>query len=79
MSSVPVLGEIERVRALRRHGIGWRGGVHGDAVPALACFNSTATWSLIVKHDRRRAAPDPAIEEMAALPHLLERARGWIG
>ena len=43
---------------------------------ALACFKSTATWSLIVKHNRRRAAPDPAIEEMAtALPHLLERTR----
>jgi aminoglycoside phosphotransferase (APT) family kinase protein len=42
---------------------------------ALACFKSTATWSLIVKHNRRRAAPDPAMEEMAtALPHLLARA-----
>ena len=43
---------------------------------ALACFKSTATWSLIVKHNRRRAAPDPAMEEMAAaLPNLLERGR----
>jgi aminoglycoside phosphotransferase (APT) family kinase protein len=43
---------------------------------ALACFKSTATWSLIVKHNRRRATPDPALERMAAtLPHLLERAR----
>jgi aminoglycoside phosphotransferase (APT) family kinase protein len=42
---------------------------------ALACFKSTATWSLIVKHNRRRSVPDPALEEMAALlPHLLERA-----
>jgi aminoglycoside phosphotransferase (APT) family kinase protein len=47
---------------------------------ALASFKSTATWSLIVKHNRRRAAPDPAMEEMAAaLPHLLERAREFIG
>ena len=47
---------------------------------ALACFKSTATWSLIVKHNRRRAAPDPALEEMAAaLPHLLERAQQLVG
>ena len=43
---------------------------------ALACFKSTATWSLIVKHNRRRATPDPALERMAAtLPHLLERTQ----
>ena len=43
---------------------------------ALACFKSAATWSLIVKHNRRRADPDPDVEAMAAtLPHLLERAR----
>jgi aminoglycoside phosphotransferase (APT) family kinase protein len=43
---------------------------------ALACFKSTATWSLIVKHNRRRADPDPEVEGMAAmLPHLLKRAR----
>jgi aminoglycoside phosphotransferase (APT) family kinase protein len=42
---------------------------------ALANFKSAATWSLIVKHNRRRSAPDPALEEMAAvLPRLLERA-----
>jgi aminoglycoside phosphotransferase (APT) family kinase protein len=41
---------------------------------ALACFKAVATWSLIVKHNRRRPAPDPAIGEMASvLPHLLER------
>ena len=56
-------------------------GVLGRALPdlewfrALACFKSTATWSLIVKHNRRRPEPDPEIEAMAgALPHLLERA-----
>jgi hypothetical protein len=39
---------------------------------ALACFKSTATWSLIVKHNRRRTAPDPDLETMAhALPRLL--------
>lgn len=57
-------------------------GALGRAVPdvvwfrALACFKSTATWSLIVKHNRRRAHPDPDVEGMAVvLPHLLERAR----
>jgi aminoglycoside phosphotransferase (APT) family kinase protein len=43
---------------------------------ALACFKSSATWSLIVKHNRRRSIPDPGIEEMVAtLPDLLEQAR----
>ena len=43
-----------------------------DWFQALACFKSTATWSLIVKHNRRRAEPDPDVEAMAAiLPHLL--------
>jgi len=43
---------------------------------ALACFKSTATWSLIVKHNRRRTAPDPDLEALApTLPHLLDRAR----
>nr|WP_203471447.1 phosphotransferase family protein [Mycolicibacterium chubuense] len=43
---------------------------------ALACFKSAATWSLIVKHNRRRTVPDPGVEAMAgALPGLLDRAR----
>jgi aminoglycoside phosphotransferase (APT) family kinase protein len=43
---------------------------------ALACFKSAATWSLIVKHNRRRPTPDPQWEAMVpTLPHLLERAR----
>jgi aminoglycoside phosphotransferase (APT) family kinase protein len=43
---------------------------------ALACFKSAATWSLIVKHNRRRPTPRPEFEEMApVLPRLLERAR----
>jgi aminoglycoside phosphotransferase (APT) family kinase protein len=51
-------------------GLGW--------FRALACFKSTATWSLIVKHNRRRTAPDPELEQMAeALPRLLEQAADW--
>lgn len=51
-----------------------------DWFQALACFKSTATWSLIVKHNRRRTAPDPALEEMAsALSRLLGRARDLLG
>ena len=47
---------------------------------ALACFKSTATWSLIVKHNRRRAKPDPALEAMAAqLPALLAKAVAHLG
>lgn len=43
---------------------------------ALACFKSAATWSLIVKHNRRASAPRPDLEAMtSALPHLLARAR----
>ncbi len=43
---------------------------------ALACFKTTSTWSLIVKHNRRRPEPAPAVEAMATvLPHLLARAR----
>jgi hypothetical protein len=50
-----------------------------DWFQALACFKSTATWSLLVKHNRRRSAPDPTIEAMATmLPHLLERAHGFL-
>ncbi len=47
---------------------------------ALACFKSSATWSLIVKHDRRRAEPDPAVEEVGRqLPGLLDQARQLLG
>jgi aminoglycoside phosphotransferase (APT) family kinase protein len=46
-----------------------------DWFQALACFKSTATWALIVKHNGRRAEPDPEVAAMAAaLPHLLARA-----
>jgi aminoglycoside phosphotransferase (APT) family kinase protein len=47
---------------------------------ALACFKSTATWALIVKHNRRREEPDRDVEEIAgALPDLLARARVLLG
>jgi aminoglycoside phosphotransferase (APT) family kinase protein len=42
---------------------------------ALACFKSAATWSLIIKHNRRRRSPRAQLEAMAAtLPRLLGRA-----
>ncbi|OBI33355.1 phosphotransferase family protein [Mycobacterium sp. E2238] len=42
---------------------------------ALACFKSAATWSLIVKHNRRRRTPRKDLEDMATtLPGLLDRA-----
>ena len=46
---------------------------------ALACFKSTATWSLIVKHNRRRDVPDRDVEAIAlVLPDLLARARALL-
>ncbi|HME76093.1 MAG TPA: phosphotransferase family protein [Mycobacterium sp.] len=51
-----------------------------DWFQALACFKSAATWSLIVKHNRRRHSPDPDLEAMGlALPWLLLRARELLG
>jgi aminoglycoside phosphotransferase (APT) family kinase protein len=47
---------------------------------ALACFKSAATWSLIVKHNRRRHAPRAELEAMVpTLPRLLARARSIVG
>ena len=47
---------------------------------ALACFKSVATWSLIVKHNRRREHPDADLAAMAeTLPQLLSRARLLLG
>jgi aminoglycoside phosphotransferase (APT) family kinase protein len=47
---------------------------------ALACFKSTAAWSLIVKHNRRRSAPNPDPASMApVLPQLLVRAGELLG
>lgn len=46
---------------------------------SLACFKSAATWSLIVKHNRRRRSPQTELEAMAAtLPRLLGRARSML-
>jgi aminoglycoside phosphotransferase (APT) family kinase protein len=60
--------------------------VFGAPVPdltwfrALASFKSAATWSLIVKHNRRRAVPDAALESMVRdLPRLLARALELLG
>jgi aminoglycoside phosphotransferase (APT) family kinase protein len=51
-----------------------------DWFQSLACFKSAATWSLIVKHNRRRTRPDPGVEAMAsALPQLLSRAGELLG
>ncbi len=42
---------------------------------ALACFKSTATWSLIIKHNRRRPTPNADLETMVpVLSQLLGRA-----
>jgi aminoglycoside phosphotransferase (APT) family kinase protein len=47
---------------------------------ALACFKSAATWSLIVKHNRRRRSPRAELEAMVpVLPRLLARARSSLG
>ncbi|MEB3983688.1 phosphotransferase family protein [Mycobacterium sp. 663a-19] len=46
---------------------------------ALACFKSAATWSLIVKHNRRRRSPRADLEAMATgLPRLLARAESIV-
>ncbi|OBG27547.1 acyl-CoA dehydrogenase [Mycobacterium sp. 852002-51057_SCH5723018] len=46
---------------------------------ALACFKSAATWSLIVKHNRRRRCPRDELEAMApSLPRLLGRAASML-
>jgi aminoglycoside phosphotransferase (APT) family kinase protein len=51
-----------------------------DWFQALASFKSAATWSLIVKHNRRRSSPDADTEAMTAvLPHLLDRAKELLG
>ena len=51
-----------------------------DWFQALACFKSTATWSLIVKHNRRRSDPDPVAEQIAVRaprPAGAGRGRCW--
>lgn len=47
---------------------------------ALAAFKSVATWSLIVKHNRRRSSPDADIESLVpVLSRLLLRAQTGVG
>jgi aminoglycoside phosphotransferase (APT) family kinase protein len=63
---------------LYREGVGFDIGEIGDLgwFAALACFKSAATWSLIVKHNRRRRSPRAELEATATvLPRLLQRAR----
>jgi aminoglycoside phosphotransferase (APT) family kinase protein len=58
------------------------GGADSDLAwfTALACFKSAATWSLIVKHNRRRRSPRAEFEAMVpTLPRLLARARSMVG
>jgi aminoglycoside phosphotransferase (APT) family kinase protein len=46
---------------------------------ALACFKSAATWSLIVKHNRRRRVPRAELEAMVpSLSRLLARAQSML-
>jgi aminoglycoside phosphotransferase (APT) family kinase protein len=58
-------------------------GAHPADLPwfvALAAFKSVATWSLILKHNRRRAVPDPDVEMLTpVLPRFLGRARTLLG
>jgi aminoglycoside phosphotransferase (APT) family kinase protein len=50
-----------------------------DWFVALAAFKSTATWALIVKHNRRRPEPDAELESMSGdLPRLLAQARDLV-
>jgi aminoglycoside phosphotransferase (APT) family kinase protein len=76
VGATPAVGELASLYA-REFGrpvpdLGW--------FQALASFKSAATWSLIVKHNRRRTPPDSDVEAMAGvLPHLLDRARELLG
>jgi aminoglycoside phosphotransferase (APT) family kinase protein len=64
-------------------------GVYADALEStvpeldwfqgLSCFKSAATWSLIVKHNRRRTTSDGDLEARApVLPSLLARAADFL-
>jgi aminoglycoside phosphotransferase (APT) family kinase protein len=53
---------------------------HLDWFVASASFKSAATWSLIVKHNRRRPTPDREVETMVqTLPRLLTRTVELVG
>jgi aminoglycoside phosphotransferase (APT) family kinase protein len=73
---------IAELAEIYREGAGLGSGQIGDLdwFVALACFKSAATWSLIVKHNRRRRSPRAELEAMATvLPRLLQRARSIVG
>jgi aminoglycoside phosphotransferase (APT) family kinase protein len=72
---LPDPAELAKVYAAAGADVG--GSVRGlPWFESLASFKSAATWSLIVKHNRRRSSPDPHLEAMApALPRLLARAQ----
>jgi len=78
-ASAGIAPPIAELAEIYRHAMG------GDVADiawftALACFKSAATWSLIVKHNRRRRSPRIEVEAMGAtLPRLLDRARGMLG
>ena len=70
---------VDELAAIYRQAMG-RALPELDWFCALACFKSTATWSLIVKHNRRRATPNAELEAMApVLPHLLSRVGELLG
>jgi aminoglycoside phosphotransferase (APT) family kinase protein len=70
--TAPPIAELAQIY---RHELG-RGVTDLAWFTALACFKSAATWSLIVKHNRRRRSPRVEWEAMAAtLPRLLDQAR----
>ncbi len=74
--STPSIAELRAVYvdSLGREVRDWRWFV------ALASFKSAATWSLIVKHNRRRSVPDREVEALVpALPRLLSRAVELLG
>lgn len=51
-----------------------------DWFRALACFKSAATWSLIIKHARRRPTPDALAEQLAGtLGALVAWAADLVG
>jgi aminoglycoside phosphotransferase (APT) family kinase protein len=75
--ATPYVDALPTLEALTERYLGALGARISDLAwfRALACFKSAATWSLIVKHNRRRAVPDEEVDQLSSvLPHLLERA-----
>jgi aminoglycoside phosphotransferase (APT) family kinase protein len=76
-ASAGIAPPAAELAAIYRH----EGGSDADLAwfTALACFKSAATWSLIVKHNRRRSSPRAELEAMApTLPRLLSRAQSMV-